>query len=732
MNAIIKLFVGDLKRITGNVVSIIIVIGLVTIPGLFSWFNIAASWDPFSNTGNLKFAVASVDEGYQSDLIPVKITVGDSVVNALRANSQLDWTFTSESDAIDGTKSGEYYAAVIIPKDFSEKMMTFFTADTVRHAKLTYYTNEKINALAPKVTGQGADQVAAQVNEMFAQTITSTALSIASGLLDQLDDPQATQMLGTFNTKVGDVASALDDTAATLTMYGTLTDSAASLMASSIDLIDTASGSAQDAKSQLDSAKSGAATVSDALSSATSAMADALKTSADSFDAVSANIDAVYASAGKSSADLAQSLRAQAGNVDGQRAQYQSIRDTVAALDPATTIGSDTQAALLDGLDRVIARQVTLRDALNDAAGDLETKNTDATAKRQTIKDLAAQAKSSVTSVTSDFSASLTPQIDSLSTSVNDLTQTLSSGSSSLSATIDDLHDTADTANAKLADVKSTLNETATTLTSASAKLSDFSEKMKDALNSGDMAQVKELLGSDTDSLAATLAAPVQLKRKALFPVANFGSSLAPLYTFLPLWVGSLLMAVTLKTSVSRRVRDELEAAIGREARPHELYLGHYGVFATIALLQSTVSCGGTLLFMRIQAVHPWLFMLDGWVSSLVYSFFAYTMVVSFGNVGKAIGVLYLVVQICGSGAAYPLQILPDFVSTLSPWLPITHSVTMVRAAIAGIYANDYWIALGKLALFVPPLLLLGLLLRKPLVGFNKWYVAQVESTKLL
>lgn len=732
MSTIIRLFIGDLKRITSNIVSIILVIGLVTIPGLFSWFNIAASWDPFANTGNLKFAVASVDEGYSSDLIPVKIKVGDSVVNALRANSQLDWTFTSEADAIDGTKSGEYYAAVIIPKDFSEKMMTFFTSDTVNHATLTYYTNEKANALAPKVTGQGADQVAAQVNQMFAQTLTSTALSIASGLIDQLDDPQATQMLGSFNQKIGNVATTLDDTAATLRTYGTLTDSASSLMSSSVKLIKTASGEAKNTKQQIESAKSGASDVTTALNSASSTLSDALTASATSFDAVSTNIDNVYASASKSSADMVASLRAQASNVDDQRAKYQSIRDTVAALDPSTTIGTDAQTALLDGLDRVIARQTALRDSLNTAASNLESKNELAQSQRQQIKDLAAQAQSSVTSVKSEFNDSLKPKIDELSTSLTTVATTIDNSSSSLNNTIDDLDNTAANANTKLADVKSTLNNTADKLTTASTKLSEFNEAMQDALNSGDMSKVRDLLGGDTDALAATLAAPVALKRHAMFPVANFGSSLAPLYTFLPLWVGSLLMAVTLKTSVSRRTRDELERATGRPARPHQLYLGHYGVFATIALLQSTVSCGGTLLFMRVQAVHPLLFMLDGWVSSLVYSLFAYTMVVSFGNVGKAIGVLYLVVQICGSGAAYPLQILPDFVSALSPWLPVTHSVTMVRAAIAGIYANDYWLAMGKLLLFVPPLLLLGLLLRKPLVGFNRWYVAQVESTKLL
>lgn len=89
------------------------------------------------------------------------------------------------------------------------------------------------------------------------------------------------------------------------------------------------------------------------------------------------------------------------------------------------------------------------------------------------------------------------------------------------------------------------------------------------------------------------------------------------------------------------------------------LFLGHYGVFALIALLQSTVSLGGDLLFLRVQAVHPLLFMLSGWLASLVFSFFTYTMVVSFGNVGKAIGVLMLIVQISGANAAYPVQMLP-------------------------------------------------------------------------
>ncbi|KAB7790616.1 YhgE/Pip domain-containing protein [Bifidobacterium leontopitheci] len=732
MSTIWKLFTGDIRRITSNIVSVIIVIGLVAIPPIFTWFNVAASWDPFSNTKNLKFAVASVDEGYSSDLIPVKVTVGDQVVNALRANSQLDWTFTTRDDAVNGTKSGKYYAAVVIPKDFSKTMMTFFSTTKVSHAKLEYYTNEKLNALAPKVTGQGADQVALQVNRTFAQTITSTALSITSSLLDKLDDPRTTTMLDTFSDNVQRFASQLDGTADMLDSYASLTDTADELMSSAASLAHTAAAQVDKADDDLSGVKRGVTDISGALGSASDALSDALKTSAGSYAAVADNIDGLYTNADATAADVAASLRAQASRIDEQITQYRAIRDAIAAL-PDQTLSAVKLA--LNAIDSAIARQESARDALNTAAANIDAKRDTAAADRKAVAELAGQAKSAIADLRTTFTDTVQPQVDGLATQVRSITSTLKTNAGGLAAAVDELDATAGKADAKLADVKTTLTASATSLRTAGTRLTDFAAKLSGTLKAGDMDAVRKLLGdAQPESIAATLSAPVQLTRKAVFPVANFGSALSPLYTLLALWVGSLLMMVTLKTSVSRRVRAELAASLpeGRAVRPHQLYLGHFGVFAVISLLQSTVMFGGNLLFLHVQSVHPLLYMLTGWTSGLVYAFLIYTFVVSFGNVGKAIGVLLLVVQISGSGAAYPLQLLPGFISDISPFLPVTHSVNMIRAAIAGMYMNDYWTELGWLLAFLVPTLLLGLVLRKPLVGFNRWYVAKVESTKLL
>ena len=144
MRSIRAIFRGDLRRVTASIVSIVILLGLCVVPCLYAWFNIAASWDPYGNTGNLKVAVASVDEGYEGSIIPIQINVGDQVLTSLRSNSQLDWVFTNKKKAVEGVKSGKYYAAIVIPKDFSNDMMSIFSED-ISKPSITYYSNTKEN-----------------------------------------------------------------------------------------------------------------------------------------------------------------------------------------------------------------------------------------------------------------------------------------------------------------------------------------------------------------------------------------------------------------------------------------------------------------------------------------------------------------------------------------------------------------------------------------------------------
>ena len=171
MRNIWTIFTRDIRKIRTNVIALIVVLGVTVVPCLYAWYNIAASWDPYGNTGNLKVAVASVDEGYIGNLIPLQLNLGDQVLSALRENTQLNWVFTTKSKAMKGVKSGEYYAAIVIPEDFSTNLISVFSSD-IKKPEITYYSNAKENAIAPKVTDKGATAVQTQVNEVFIETIS--------------------------------------------------------------------------------------------------------------------------------------------------------------------------------------------------------------------------------------------------------------------------------------------------------------------------------------------------------------------------------------------------------------------------------------------------------------------------------------------------------------------------------------------------------------------------------
>ncbi|MBM6700438.1 YhgE/Pip domain-containing protein [Bifidobacterium pullorum subsp. saeculare] len=733
MKAMWRLFTDDVRRVTCNVVSVICLIGLVAIPSLFAWFNIAASWDPFGEVKRIKFAVASVDEGYKSDLLPVRITVGDEVVSALRENSELDWTFVSKDKAIEGTKAGDYYAAIVIPKDFSRRMMTFFSDDS-RHALIDYYRNEKLSALNANLTGEGADEVAAQVNQEFVSTLTSTALGIASSLADLASRPEATDALGSFATNLGSTASALTDAGATLRDYETLAGTAGQLLDGADQLLGQTSGALESATKGDKDARSAADGLTGALESATGALGTALESSASGFRSVGTQVDDLLAKAGATASDTATALTHQAETVQSQIDAFQEMEATLRDLGAKHPQQADALGALADRVDReVVAPLTTLHAALTGAADAVVSGRDTALADQQAIKDLAAQAADGVGGLRADFTGQIKPHTDAIARDIASVTGTLKDGTGQLGSVLGGLATTVDGAKRSVDDVHALLGDMAGQLTDAGTQLADFQGKLAGALGAGDMAAVKDLLGEDPASFASALAAPVQLKRRAVFPVANFGSTMTPYYTFIPLWTASLLAAMTINPTVSRNRRRLLELGLGgRALKPHQLFLGHFGVFAVVSLLQSTVSCAGSLLFLRVQAVHPWLFMLSGWVSGLLYVLFAYTLVVSFGNIGKALAMFLLVLQVSGSAGSYPPQVLPGFMQALNPWLPITHSIDAMRAAIAGLYDGDYWRELGALLLFVPPLLLIGLLLRKLVARGNRWIAGQLERTQLI
>ena len=736
MRNIIAILKRDLSRIRGSVVALIVAVGLVIVPTLYAWFNIAGSWDPYGNTGNLKVAVANSDDGYMSELIPVRVNIGDTVVSALRENDQLDWRFVSESDAVEGVRSGEYYAAVVIPENFRSRMMTVFSSDA-EHAEIVYYENQKANAIAPRVTDKAASTVRQQIDETFAKTISDVGLATTSSLLEFMDGDQIAAYAGNLSGTLAGAITTLRDASGSVDEFAGLLQSSTGLLDSTSDLLASAGTANKDAEALVGDAKTGLSGMHDALDAAVAAINQSLKDSAGDYDAAAKAIDEAFGAADAHVSLTVTQLRDASVDVAKRASDMRDVQDNILAVErdvEGSNLPEKLKAELVQKIDivantvgNVANQQELLAKHLSDAAASLETGAADARAKAQAVKDGIAGAKGNIGGVKDSYNATLKQQISDLSDAVADVARRGSDMADDLGATVTDLSHAASALSDDLAGAHEVLADASADLVSAADDLQRLKEGLDTAVTSGDLDRVRELIGSDPAALADALAAPVALDRQAVYHIKNYGSAMAPFYTTLSIWVAGIVLAAMLKANV-----DEADVKALGNPRLHELYLGRYAFFALLAFAQATLVCAGDLLFFGIQCEHPFQFMLVGWLAGFVFSNMIYTLTVSFGDIGKAIAVVLLVMQVAGSGGTFPIEMTADFFQAVYPFLPFTHAINAMHAAMAGAYGMEFWTELGTLALYLIPSLALGLVFRRPVIRANRWINEKLEETKLM
>ena len=729
MNNIGTLIRQDFRQATRNTISAMVLVGVVLIPSFFAWFNVLSSWKPFDNVDNLKVAVASADQGFESSLFPMRLNVGEQVVSQLRANSDIDWQFVSQDEAIEGTRSEEYYAAIVLPPDFSQKMMTFLSPGATP-VEIDLYVNEKKNALSSLITGEAASDVSTQINTSFTQTLDEVGLALVSSLATHLEDSDAQATLGELESAVGRISVQLGSGADTAEVFAVLLSSGRALLSSAGSLASSSSEALRDTTGAIGQGAGAVTSAQDVLAQASERLSTVFAMNAESYKTLRAEIDRVFgptAAAPQSGNGLSEA----SGMVDQQVAAYTELRDrlrsqaSTSGIDPATR---DAVNLLADRVDGVIDRQAALKQRLDAAASPGSQGTVDRAATRSAILQDVDAAQAAIAGARDQYTNSLRPKLERLATDLSAVRGDISGVGQDLRSAEQSLAAGSGSLGAGLADGETAVRLLASDLRDSADTFAELEAALGSAANTGDLSKVKEIIGSNPATFATELASPVSLKTIPVFKVDNFGSQMAPLYTVLGLWVGALLLAVLIRTEIDR---DALPS-LARPLKPWQEYVGHYAIFGGLALLQSTILFVGLIGFVGVRPAHPFLLILAGWVMSFVFSLITYTLVLAFGEAGKAIGVLLLVVQISAGGGAYPLAVLPQWFQNISPFVPVSHATTAVRAAIGGIYDADYWKSLGWLLLFALPFLFIGLVLRLAVRKFNDDLNSSLESTKLM
>lgn len=578
-----KIFTTDIRRISNNVVAVVIIMGLSILPALYAWFNIFSNWDPYepAATSQLKVAVASDDAG--AEIMGLSLNVGDSVLEALGANTTIGWVFPETTEeALEGVKNSDYYAALIIPETFTQEMLGFIDGE-VDHPTIYYYENEKKNGIAPKITGKAKNAVQEQVNATFISTVAEAVMK-AGNALSMVNAGGQTS-----------VEESLDTMQAQLQDYVVMLQSFQSIMTSAEMIMETSQNMLPDMDNMLENGRNTMIGMQTMINSSVDAV-DVMG------DMVSSSMDMVT-----------------------EALQYLSVfSDGLLEQMGSNNVGSTTDT----GLGTAIGLVQGMQDSLVIA---------------QELLD----------------------------------------------------------------------------------KVSKIADNIKRITGAETYEDILSAMAADPTAVADFVSSPVRLETVPVYPVDHYGSAASPFYTILAIWVGALFLVAIIHVGVK-----PIEP--GDHYKAHERYFGRYLLFFLIGQAQTLLIVLGNLYYIEIQCQHRFLYWLAAAVASAAFSCFMYSVTFAFGNVGEALAIVVMVIQVAGSGGTFPIEALPQVFQWIYPFLPFQFGMKAFKECIAGMYGVDYWINVGKMTLFLIVALLLGLALEPPFRKLNHMIEKSKEKTGLM
>ena len=681
MRNILGVFKYDIKTLSRHFFAMAVAVAICLLPSLYAWLNIYSNWDPYGNTGNVSIALASMDKGYVTEKGEV-VNKGQEVLDDLRESTAINWVFLdSEEEAVNGVYSGKYYAAVVIDEDFSYNMFNMLTEWTGKPS-ITYYENAKKNAVATKITDTAAGNVKASINEAYLEVVISTVMESANRIADDItgDDP------------AGSLRSILEQSIVTLNACNRMMDSFGAAVAGTNlpqvdtqrldEIIMTINEKLPDGSTLRQTVAEVSMKINENAEKVENALRVLENATVDTSGVAAAN--QVIAGSAASYEEIAKLLEEMAADAP--------TSDTRAYIESMASVARETSGWLYKLSETEIADT-----AINGAVDSLKTLVKLNQSFIPCLDDISIQVESTFLSVAD--------MLDDAKIMLNDVHQ---------------LKQAAANVKAAGADTLSILKPAGTRVASS---LADALHKLE-TLNGEDyLKALLEILGGSPILYGEYFAQVVQTTVTPVYPISNYGSAMAPFYTVLSIWVGGVMLGAIFKAHARH---DGLV-----DPKPHELYFGRYLLFFFLSQIQTAIIITGDLFLLKIQCLHPGLLYLCGAVTSFTFSLLIYSLAVSFGDVGKAIVVVVMVLQIAGSSGTFPIELLPEIFQKIYRFFPFPYAIDAMRECICGVYGSTYVVKLGQLLIFAVVALGIGLFARRPFIGVNEFMEERLEETEM-
>ena len=719
---VLRVFWRDVKRIAKVPPAWLVVVFLIVLPSIYTWFNVIGFWNPYENTGNMRVCVVNEDKSVEDETLG-HLDLGAQIIGELENNDQLGWSFVDREEAMREVESGEAYAAIVIPEDFSADMATILSGDFQR-PQIEYYVNEKLGPVAPKITDTGATTLDITVNDAFVSTVSATVAStIDEKLAESKGDLETAK--GSAVSKLEQGSSGVADAREALSNLATSADEA-------IGKVDLAKQSLSDAKNAAVLLSSGLGQASAITGEVNTGLVTFSTSMGTVLDHGSTLLSQTSSQTNSAIGQTANGIVAAAGSVDAALERGQAV-----VQENAQIIGvlRTLQQSLPDGEGK---------QAIGNVISDLETKNAQSQQTLDGLATLSSDTSALATSV-SDASGSVDTAVQQTLGAVDGYRSTLSTttipaissglgdmgtAANGLSTTVSNQVLLIDQTSAVLDDLKTTLGLSADALRQTDELLSglqgDLDTMKTDLAALGTSDALGDLVGEDgidSEKIADFMLSPTQVETEELYPLNAYGSAMAPLFINLTLWIGVFMLMVIMRIEVD----DESVRNLSITQR----FFGRWLLLAIMVSLQAIVCCAGCL-FIGVQTTNAPAFFLTAVLCSLAYLSIQYTPSTTLQHVGKALCVILMFVQIPGATGLYPIESTPSFFQAVYPLFPFTYGIGAMRETISGFYDGAWMHDAGILLLFLVVFLAIGALARPYLTNLNHLFARQIEESDIV
>ena len=626
------------------------------------------------------------------------------MIDGLKENTTIGWVFDDSKDkTLEGVRSGEYYAALIVPKDFTEKMISFLGGDPVNPA-IDYYENSKKNAIATKITSKAKTAVQEQINTTFVSTLTQV-LTESGEMLSQTDE-NGVDIVSVTTDKLDGIDKNLQTYVDILNTFSLVTGSASDLADSAQTLILNTQGlfnSSQDTVSSMHNSVLSGAQTADTVSSL-------ISISLDSMD---------------------QDLSVLDEQVDGlsEGDTYSTVQNSTESVKKVT---GSTLTVLKDVLGETDKKLSAVDKSYKQLEKDLKTFKKDGKVTAQNLRHLKntlkldiKDCKDSLREIRNSFTYSINPNVS--KTILNIEKSLIQTGAmlNNVEGCFGDISNALEAYKTTLDSGTDDIKATKDYVAGIQKDIRKLSKSLKALSGNDQYNEMIEVLKTDPQMIAQFVASPVAMETEAIYPIRTYGSAMAPFYTVLAIWVGALILVALIHVEVRRE--DDL-----KEVRSLHAFFGRYITFFLIGQIQAAITVLGDLFYINIQCPHPFLFWLAAAASSFVFTLFIYSLTVAMGNVGEAIAVVVMVIQVAGAGGTFPIEVLPTVYQMIYKFLPFTYCMNALRECVGGMYRNDYWKDIRTLGIYVLISLFIGLVVAIPFRKLNKKIERSKEKSKVM